>query len=183
MPTQRSLIPTQYIEKRILLIRGQKVILDADLAELYGVTTKRLNEQVKRNSSRFPDDFIFSLTPAEKSEVVANCDHLARLKFSRTNPQAFTEHGAIMAASVLNSSKAVGMSILIVRTFVKLRQLLNAHSELRDKLLELETRIDSHDRSIQTLLDAIRQLMEPSNPREKLPIGFSPWPEEEKIVT
>ena len=91
------MIPDERIEKTILLIRGQKVIIDADLAELYGVTTKRLNEQVRRNRSRFPEDFIFQLTTEEKSEVVANCDHLSKLKFSKTLPYAFTEHGAIMA--------------------------------------------------------------------------------------
>ena len=94
-------------ESRILVLRGQRVILDADLSTLYGVTTKRLNEQVKRNKERFPADFMFQLTSDEKLEVVANCDHLASLKFSRTNPYAFTEHGAIMAASVLNTQHAI----------------------------------------------------------------------------
>jgi hypothetical protein len=97
-------IPRPALEHRILTIRGDRVILDNDLAELYGVSTKRLNEQVKRNASRFPSDFAFLLTPQEKAEVVANCDHLAHLKFSPVLPRAFTEHGAIMAANVLNSA-------------------------------------------------------------------------------
>ena len=103
----KEVIPVEMIERKILLIRGEKVMLDADLAALYGVTTKRLNEQVKRNRERFPNDFMFQLTEEEKAEVVANCDHLKRLKFSPTLPYAFTEHGAIMLASVLNSPLAV----------------------------------------------------------------------------
>ena len=178
MPVQSIIIPSERIEKLILLIRGQKIILDADLAELYGVTTKRLNEQVKRNVARFPDDFVFQLTKSEKLKVVAICDHLANLKFSRTNPYAFTEHGAIMAASVLNTPKAVDISVLVVRTFVKLRQVLSTHTELRHKLTDLEARLDGHDHSIQALIDAIHQLMEPPANDKKLPIGFAPWPED-----
>jgi len=104
----------EHIEQVILLIRGQKVILAADLAGLYGVTTKRLNEQVKRNRERFPEDFLFQLTTEEKNELVANCDHLSNLKFSPKLPYAFTEHGAIMAASVLNSEQAIETSIFVV---------------------------------------------------------------------
>src|SRR3974390_2112788 len=101
MKQKTSLVASAALEKRILSIRGEKVVLDLDLAELYGVTTKRLNEQVKRNADRFPSDFAFFLTEDEKAEVVANCDHLARLKFSPVLPRAFTEHGALMAATVL----------------------------------------------------------------------------------
>src|SRR3990172_1168859 len=120
MTDKKSIIPTERIENWILLIRGQKVMLDADLAALYGVTTKRLNEQVKRNRGRFPEDFMFQLTEREKGEVVANCDHLKRLKFSPNLPYAFTEHGAIMLATVLNSPVAVQTSIQIVKAFVRL---------------------------------------------------------------
>ena len=112
-------IATRGIESRILHIRGLRVMIDADLAELYGVTTRRLNEQVKRNIKRFPPDFVFRLSSDEKAEVVAICDHLAGLKFSKTLPYAFTEHGAIMAANVLNSARAVEMSVFVVRAFVK----------------------------------------------------------------
>jgi len=115
------------IEPRIQLVRGVKVIIDADLAELYGVPTKRLNEQVKRNIERFPPDFLFQLTAAEKAEVVANCDHLAKLKYSKTLPYAFTEHGAIQAANVLASAQAVEMGIHVVRAFVKLREAAIEH--------------------------------------------------------
>lgn len=106
-----AMIPNETVEKRIVLIRGLKVMLDADLAELYGVPTKRLNEQVKRNRKRFPGDFMFQLTAEKKGKVVANCDHLQKLKFSPALPYAFTEHGAIMAASVLNTSRAIEVSV------------------------------------------------------------------------
>ena len=113
---------TAHIARQILVIRGQKVMIDADLAALYDVPTKRLNEQVKRNPGRFPGDFVFALTRAERDEVVANCDHLQRLKFSPTMPFAFTEHGALMAASVLNTPRAVEESLYVVRAFVELRE-------------------------------------------------------------
>ena len=151
-----SIVPTEVIENKIYLIRGEKVMLDSELAELYGVTTKRLNEQVKRNIDRFPSDFMFQLTEAEKSEVVAICDHLKKLKFSPNLPYAFTEHGAIMAASVLNSKIAVDASINIVRTFVKLRQILSSNTELAKKLENLEKKYDAQ---FKIIFDAIRQLM------------------------
>ena len=118
------------VEQSILLIRGHRVMLDADLARLYGVSTKRLNEQVKRNGSRFPKDFMFRLTAKERNEVVANCDHLQHLKFSSTLPHAFTEHGTIMLASVLNSRRAVEVSVFVVRAFVKLREKLSVHRKV-----------------------------------------------------
>jgi len=119
MANKKSIIPVEAIERRILLIRRQKVMLDSDLAQLYGVSTKRLNEQVKRNRKRFPSDFMFQLSEQEKSEVVANCDHLKNLKFSPVLPSAFTEHGAIMLASVLNSSTAVEVRFLPVKCSTK----------------------------------------------------------------
>jgi len=169
----RALIPAGEIESRISLIRGQKVMLDADLASLYGVTTKRLNEQVKRNRNRFPLDFMFRLTIEEKAEVVAKCDHLRNLKFSPALPFAFTEHGAVMLASVLNSPVAVQASIQVVRAFIRLREVLATHKELATKLAELETRIEAHDENITALFEAIRQLMVPPE-RARKPIGFSP---------
>ena len=166
------IVPAERVESRILLIRGQKVLLDADLAKLYGVTTKRLNEQVKRNRDRFPDDFMFQLTPDEKAEVVANCDHLQGLKFSPAFPYAFTEHGAIMAASVLNTRRAIEMSAFVVRAFVRLREVLAAHKELAAKLAALERKVANHDKHIRALFDAIRQLMAPpEKPRKR--IGFA----------
>ncbi len=155
----------------ILLIRGQKVMLDSDLARLYGVSTKRLNEQVKRNRDRFPGDFMFQLTDKEKAEVVAICDHLKNLRFSPVLPHAFTEHGAIMLASVLNSSRAIEVSLYVVRAFVKLRETLARHRNLAQKLAELERKIGKHDEEIQSLFHAIRQLMSPPEPRKRK-IGF-----------
>ncbi|MHB1619363.1 MAG: ORF6N domain-containing protein [Sulfuricella sp.] len=152
-------------------MRGQKVMLDADLAELYDVPTKRLNEQVKRNIERFPSDFMFQLSTDEKIEVVANCDHLAKLKFSPSLPYAFTEHGALMLGNVLKSSRAVEVSLLIVRTFVQVREMLSTHKELAVKLEELERKVSSHDQAIAGLIDAIRQLMTPPA-QKKRGIGF-----------
>ncbi len=159
------------IEEKILLIRGQKVVLDADLAELYGVSTKVLNQAVKRNRDRFPKDFMFQLTAEEKLEVVTICDHLAKIKYSPVLPYAFTEHGAIMAASVLNSKRAVDVSVYVVRAFVKLRQMLAANKELAHKLAEMEHKVASHDGTIQALVAAIKKLMAPPEPKEKK-IGF-----------
>jgi len=167
----KALLPSERVERTILLIRGHKVMLDTDLAQLYGVTTKRLNEQVKRNRNRFPLDFMFQLTSKEKAEVVANCDHLAKLKFSPAKPFAFTEHGAVMVASVLNSKMAIEVSVYVVRAFVKVREVLGAHSELAQKLTELERRVESHDTHIRSLFDAIRQLMEPPTTKSRR-IGF-----------
>ena len=166
------LIPDERIEKTILLIRGHKVILDADLAQLYGVTTKRLNQQVKRNSNRFPEDFMFRLSQKEKDEVVANCNHLSCLRFSTALPHAFTEHGAIMVASVLNTPRAIESSIFVVRAFVRLRQILATHKELSRKLVDLEQRIESHDEQIQAIFEVIRQLMAPPDKKVKK-IGFT----------
>jgi len=164
-------MPVDRIERAILSIRGQKVILDTDLAELYEVSTKRLNEQVKRNRQRFPSDFMFRLTAEEKAEVVANCDHLSRLKFSPVLPHVFTEHGAIMAATILNSPRAVEVSIYVVRAFVRLRDVVAEDRVLAHKLAELEGRVAEHDHEIRALLDAIRRLMAPGPPKRR-PIGF-----------
>ena len=162
------------IESKIFLIRGQKVMLDADLAVLYGVETKRLNEQMRRNIERFPEDFMFRLSAEEKAEVVANCDHLARLKYSATLPYAFTEHGALMLGNVLKSDRAVEVSLMVVRTFVQLRQMLTSNVELSRKLAALEKNYDIKFRAV---FDAIHELMAPSDPRKKRPIGFAPWEE------
>jgi len=123
------------IEARIQTVRALRVMVDADLAEIYGVPTKRLNEQVKRNGGRFPADFMFQLTAAEKAEVVANCDHLQKLKFSKALPIAFTEHGAIQAANVLATAQAVEMGIYVVRAFVQLRQASALHADLATEQL------------------------------------------------
>ena len=163
-----SIVPLENIESRIFLIRGHKVMIDADLANIYGVTTKRLNEQVKRNRERFPEDFMFQLTKEEKDEVVANCDHLKKLKYSPVLPNAFTEHGAIMIATILNSPVAVQASIHVVRAFVKLRQILASNKELSKRFNELEKKYDAQ---FKVVFDAIRQLMTPPEPKRRK-IGF-----------
>ncbi len=153
------------LEERIITVRGEKVILDVDLADLYGVTTKRLNEQVKRNADRFPQDLAFLLTTDEKTEVVANCDHLVRVKFSPVLPRAFTEHGAIMAATVLNSPRAVQMSLFVVRAFVKMRVAFKESSDLARKLSllegDLKIRLNIHEAAIVDVLQRIMRILDP----------------------
>jgi phage regulator Rha-like protein len=160
------------VESRILVLREQKVILDSDLAELYDVPVKRLNEQVKRNQERFPPDFMFRLN-AEESDALRS--QTATSKTGRGGrryaPYAFTEHGAIMAATVLNSERAVEMSVFVVRAFVRLREMLATNQQLASKIDELEQRLDTHDASIQELIEAIRELMAPE-PAKGRRIGF-----------
>lgn len=160
------------VARRIIVIRSQKVMIDSDLAEIYSVTTKRFNEQVRRNIKRFPSDFMFQLTSDEKAWVVANCDHLQNLKYSPHLPYVFTEHGAIMAASVLNSAKAVEMSVFVVRAFVRMREILSTHKQLAKKLEELEEKVTDHDQAISGLIGAIRELMS-SGAGEPKSIGFT----------
>jgi hypothetical protein len=156
------------VERRILSIRGQRVLLDADLATLYGVSTRALNQAVKRNRDRFPEDFMFQLTETEKAEVITVCDHLRPLRFSRSLPYAFTEHGAIMLASVLSTPIAVQASVHVVRAFVRLREVLATHKELARKLEQLEKKYDTQFKAV---FDAIRQLMTPAAPAKRS-IGF-----------
>jgi len=177
MAGNTALVVTSDIESRILTLRGQKVMLDADLAELYGVETKRLNEQVRRNAARFPDDFMFRLNAVEKAEVVANCDHLAKLKFSAALPCVFTEHGALMLGNVLKSDRAVEVSLMVVRTFVQLRGMVSSNKELAQKFAQLERKIGAHDKAIAEIIAAIRELMSPAAPNKKRAIGFAPWQE------
>jgi len=170
---ETDIVIVDQIEPKILTIRGHKVLLDNDLAALYGVATKRLNEQVKRNHARFPPAFMFALTPEEKAEVVANCDHLSKLKFSPKLPNVFTEHGVVMAASILNTPRAVEVNIFVVQVFVKLRQFAMKHQEILKKLADLERKVGANDEAIQHILLALRQLMTPpvqSSPKRR--IGF-----------
>lgn len=156
----------------ILLIRGKKVILDADLAGLYGVETRRLNEQVKRNADRFPEDFMFQLS-LEEFDILKSQFAISTPRWGgrRKRPFAFTEHGVIMAAGVLNTSKAIDVSVYVVRAFVRLREYLATHKELAHKLVELEKKLDTHDEAIQSLIMAIRRLMEPPKTKRQR-IGF-----------
>jgi len=167
----KDLIPTERIEQAIFLIRGQRVILDDDLSRLYGVTTKRLNEQVKRNRNRFPGDFMFQLNLQEVTALRSQFATSNRGRGGRRYlPFAFTEHGAIMAANVLNSQRAIEASVYVVRTFVRLRELLVTNKDLAQKLAELERKVASHDSHIQSLFEAIRRLMAPDPPKPR--IGF-----------
>jgi hypothetical protein len=170
------IVPEEVIMNKILFIRGNKVMIDSDLAELYGVSTKRLNEQVKRNLKRFPEDFMFQLTEKEKTEVVAKCDHLCRLRFSPHLPFAFTEHGAVMLASVLNSDRAVLANVQVVRVFTKMRKLVETHSEILVKLSELQKKETEQDRKILLIFEYLKQFEQAKNDalnfKERKRIGF-----------
>ncbi len=179
VPTKSlALVPVEHISRAILVLRGQKVLLDTELAALYGVTTKRFNEQVRRNNERFPADFMFQLTA---EELVAIRSQIATLKGGRGRhrkylPYAFTEHGAIMAAAILNSPSAVDMSVYVVRAFVQLREMLSSNRELARRFAQLETRLDKRltdkDRDIGAILSANRELMHPTLPKRR-PLGFT----------
>ena len=158
---------------------ASKVMLDADLAELYGVPTGRLNEQVKRNIDRFPPEFMFLLTKQEAESLRSQTAILKRGRGQHRKylPYVFTEHGAIMAASVLDSERAVQVSIYVVRAFVQLREMLSSNKALARKLNELERKLTTHDHAITELIEAIRQLMTTPEPKKKRPIGFAPWGE------
>jgi hypothetical protein len=168
-----SVVPIERIQNRILLIRRRKVILDHDLADLYGVSTGRLNEQVKRNIERFPSDFAFRLSEEEfkgliSQFAISNVGRGGRRKL----PYAFTEHGAIMAASVLNSPQAVQVSVFVVRAFVQLRRMLAPYKELMARLDRLEQAVGTHDEQIIAIVEAIRLLMPPEEESPKEPFGF-----------
>lgn len=157
-----SLVPIERIQKCIYLIRGRKVMLDSDLAGLYGVATKVLNQAVKRNITRFPDDFMFQLTLSEKNQVVTSCDHLARLKYSSALPYAFAEQGVAMLSSVLGSSRAIEINIAIMRAFVRLREVLADNTALRKKLEE-------HDEKIKYIFNILGQMLqEEEKPKKRI---------------
>ena len=168
MTSKRLPIPAERIEKAILLVRGQKVILDRDLAVLYGVETRVLNQAVRRNIKRFPPDFMLELTREEImriSQIVISSE----IKYSR-RVHAFTEQGVAMLSSVLNRERAIEVNIAIMRVFVRLREMMATHKELAFKLAELEERLEGHDEQIQNIFEAIRQLMTPPDP------SLSPFP-------
>lgn len=185
--------PVEHIATRILVIRGQKVMLDTDLAEIYGVATKALNQAVKRNRERFPGDFAFRLNAIEaknlKSQIATSSSHPLDLSVDSINrsqivtgsqkhrdprayPWVFTEHGALMAANVLRSTRAVQMSVHVVRAFVRLREMVAANKELSKKLDELERRVSHHDEAITSIVKAIRELAAPPESKPGRRIGF-----------
>ena len=162
------------VESSILVVRGQRVILAADLAKIYGVETRVLNQAVKRNRDRFPEDFTFRLTRDEASAMAASRSQSVILKRGgniKYLPYVFTEHGAIMAATVLNSSHAVRMSVYVVRAFIRLRHTVELRKDVMAKLEELERAVTAHDSNIKTLFAAVRQLMTPPEPKRRK-IGF-----------
>jgi len=174
----RKSIAPERIASAILILRGQRVLQDSELATLYGVSTKRFNQQVRRNRKRFPADFMFQLTAEETGSLRSQ---IATLKSGRGRhrkylPYVFTEHGAIMAATILNSPRAIEMSVYVVRAFVQLREMLASNKELARRFAQLETRLDkrltTHDEAIAAILAAIRQLMHPPIPKRR-PIGFT----------
>ncbi len=173
MPPQKQIsISTEVIENKIYLIRGQKVMLDFNIAELYSIPTKRLKEQVRRNRKRFPEDFMFELTADEFSQLRSQiATSKTRRGGTRYKPFAFTEQGVAMLSSVLNSEQAIQVNIAIMRTFVKLRNLLTTHEDLKKKLNALERKYEKHDQQIKLVFDAIRELMEPPE-KPKREIGF-----------
>jgi hypothetical protein len=176
MSEATALIPVDKIERAILQIRGRKVLLDADLAELYGVETKVLNQAVRRNLDRFPEDFMFQLTAEEKNEVVTNCDRLQRLKFSPTPPSAFTEQGVAMLSSVLRSPRAIQTNIAIMRAFVRLREMLVVFEEVFRRLDQQERKVDQQERQIQVVFEVLgklhQQLTGPVGPLPGPRLGF-----------
>lgn len=172
-----ELISVEVITSKIFFIRGKKVMLDTDLALLYSVKTKRLNEQVRRNKKRFPEDFMFQLTPKEKEEVVAICDHLKFLKFSPHLPLAFTEQGVAMLSGVLNSDLAISVNIQIMRAFTQLRRMLLTNRDLKRKIENMEKK---YDKQFVIVFQAIKQLLEPPPAKEKRIIGFRTYDDSKK---
>jgi hypothetical protein len=179
MAEKKIIASVEQIESRIFVIRGQKVMLDADLAELYGVEIRALNQAVKRNLERFPDDFMFQLAVDEYDSLRSQFATLKRGRGQHRKymPYAFTEHGALMLGNVLKSGRAAEVSLMVVRAFVHLRELVSTHKDLSHKLDQLERKVGAHDRAIAELINAIRQLMTPLDLKKNRPIGFAPWKE------
>jgi hypothetical protein len=187
------LIPAERLDNAILEIRGRKVMLSHDLASLYGVSTRRLNEQVKRNVGRFPPDFMFQLSWEEvealRSQVVTSTEPASRSQNAtlkrggniKYRPYAFSEHGAVMAATILNTPRAIEVSVFVVRAFVRLSQFAANYRQLALKLAEIEAKVASHDKSFQIVFAALRQLMQPPEPKKKR-IGFATDPDDNIIA-
>src|SRR5579862_9342876 len=175
-----AIVVAKKVDSKIFVLRGQRVILDTDLAELYGVPVRQLNQQAKRNAKRFPPAFRFQISPHEvkilrSQNVISSEGHGG----TRYLPWAFTEHGAIMAATVLNSDRAIEMSVFVVLAFVRMRRAIAGNRNVLTKLAELERRLESHDSDIQDLMDAIRELITPPDPPRRR-IGFEAPPDSEK---
>lgn len=186
MPATAKIVPAERIQSRILVLRGQRVLLDADLAAIYEVPTSQLNQAVKRNVSRFPEDFMFQLTKEEAEQVRSKSQSVtlstlrsqtvtsneARRGGRRYLPFAFTEHGAVQLSNILRSDRAIEMGIAVVRAFVQLRALMVDHKTLRAKLAELDARVGAHDEQLVAIVEAIRELAVPVEPADKRKIGY-----------
>lgn len=173
----KDLIPVERIAQKIYLIRGQKVMLDSDLAELYGVKTAALNQAVKRNLKRFPGNYMFQLTRDEYNSLrsqIVTLEKSGRGKYAKYQPHAFTEHGVVMLSSVLKSQRAIQVSLMVVEVFVKLRQMLSTNTELAHKIEQLERKIEKHDEEITAIFEAIRQILRPPEEQRQKQIGFRP---------
>jgi phage regulator Rha-like protein len=166
-----SIVPIESIVSKILFFRGEKVLLDRDLAELYGVETKVLKQAVRRNIKRFPNDFMFELTKEESQSLRSQNVTLKRGQYSKYLPFAFTEQGVAMLSSVLNNERAIDVNIAIMRAFVQLRRMIESHDELAGKLAELERHLKDHDEQIQAIFEAIHQLIAPPE-KKRRKIGF-----------
>ncbi len=165
--TAKLKLKEENIVQQIFFIRGEKVILDFDLALLYQVETRALKQSVKRNLDHFPIDFMFQLTKKEWHELITNCDNLGSFRYSPATPYAFTEQGVSMLSGILKSKRAIEVNIAIMRTFVRMRKMLETHQELATQLKKLEGCLDKHDKAINTIFETIRQLMQPTNPPRK----------------
>lgn len=173
MANETTYAPIRRIEDLIFLVRGQRVMLDSDLAKIYGVTTGQLNQAVKRNAARFKNGFAFQVTSQDHASLISQSVISKAGRGGRTKlPWVFTEHGALMLGNVLNSKTAVDASVRVVKVFISMREQLAAHKELAGKLAELEGRITGHDEALQNLFEAIRQLIEPPLPEKRKQIGF-----------
>ncbi|MFH2143336.1 MAG: ORF6N domain-containing protein [Bacteroidota bacterium] len=170
------MLPDEIILSKIFLIRGERVMIDSDLAELYGVPTKRLNEQVKRNRKRFPKHFMFELTKEEKEELVANCDQLKKIKYSSFLPNVFTHYGVLQVANILNSDRAILTGNRIIEVFVKMHEMIMNQKELVMKLEEMENKLSDHDDSIMMIFEYIKQFEEAKQKQfeqeNRMRIGF-----------
>jgi ORF6N domain len=170
------MVPDEVIVNKIILLRNKKVMIDRDLALLYGVTTKRLNEQVKRNIRRFPDDFMFQITLIEKWRLLQTFEHMDSLKYSIALPYVFTEHGAVMLTSILNSDQAISVNIQIIRVFTHIRQVLSDNTDLRLEIEYIKKKVDNHDKNIELVFQYLDKLLEkkekPEQPRKR--IGYKP---------
>ncbi|MBI4669176.1 MAG: ORF6N domain-containing protein [Elusimicrobia bacterium] len=175
----KELIPTEIIKRKIFLIRGEKVMIDRDLAELYEAPTKALNQAVKRNLDRFPEGFMFRLVREEMRELVTNCDRFASLKHASVTPMAFTVYGVAMLSSVLKSKRAARINVEIIRTFIKLQQALATRKDLAKKLEALENRITKNEADIETVAQVIRDTLLPKEEKPHPRIGFYP-PEKDR---